>query len=302
MNPFVALFRLLAGMALAIALGTPLFAAPTPAPKHVPAVATTEMPEAVATLTPAQTLARVRQQFRSHRPPPLYESYTVERKQLRNDGYPDVVDSYVYHVWVRNSDRAALKRKVFRDNYEYPPEFDRPAFNEARDPGPPTADVFEPKPVKPHPADQPYTPEPNASLPPIIGRISSLIEFDYRVTELSLEGAQLHLKVEPIRDAARNRLTDIYADNDTYELRKLIAHDTLYVQGDKNYSTIFTISMGMIDRIPVVTSIHGIVGDGFTGDGKDVDFIFSNITFPASLPAWYFNARQYGGHTNDVPM
>ena len=80
---------------------------------------------------------------------------TISRKQDRNDGYPDVTNTYTYHVWVRNSDRAAMKRRVFRDNYEYPPEFDRPAFNEARDPGPPTADIFEPKPVRPHPASEP---------------------------------------------------------------------------------------------------------------------------------------------------
>ena len=259
-------------------------------------------PEPIPTLSPNQTLARVRQVFRSHRPPPPFESYTVERKQLRSDGYPDVSDSYTYHVWVRNSDRAAMKRKVFRDNYEYTPEFDRPAFNEERDPGPPTADVFEPKPAVPHPASVPYTPEPAASAQPqIIGRINTLVELDYRVTHLETVGDQLHLSLEPIRDRTRNRLTDVYVDKATYEVKKLIAHDTLFVGRDK-YDTIFTITMGEVDGIPVVTSIHGVVGDGYAGDGKDVDFQFRDIKFPATLPDWYFNARTYGAHLRDAPL
>ena len=59
-------------------------------------------PDPVPTLSPTQLLARIRSQFRSHRPPPPYQSYTLERKQLRTDGYPDVTGSYMFHVWVRN--------------------------------------------------------------------------------------------------------------------------------------------------------------------------------------------------------
>ena len=105
-----------------------------------------------------RTLSLVRAQFRSHRPPPPYVTYTFVRTQKTDQGYPDVVNSYTWHVWCRTSDRAAMGRKVFRDNYEYAPEFLRPAFNEDRDPGPPTADVFEPAPVRPRPASEVPTP------------------------------------------------------------------------------------------------------------------------------------------------
>ena len=266
-------------------------------------------PEPLPTLSPAQTLARIRSQFRSHRPPPPFEQYTLERKQLRSDGYPDVTGSYVYHVWVRTSDRGALKRQVFRDNYEYPPEFDRPAFNEERDPGPATADVFEPKPARPHPVSEAYTPEPSVTLAPFIGRVQSLIEFDYRVTRMALEGQLIHLSVTPIRDPERNRLTEIYADKDTYELKKLIANDRLFLSGPyrDSYTDVFTITMGMVDGIPVVTQVHGIAGKDAKGleyddDGKIVDFYFKDIKFPPTLPDWYFNARQYGAHQNDLPQ
>jgi hypothetical protein len=273
------------------------------------AAAVTATPEPVPTLSPNQTLARIREQFRSHRPPPPYVVYTLTRKQNRADGYPDVSGSYTYHVWVRSSDRAAMKRRVFRDNDEYPPEFDRPAFNEPRDPGPPTADVFEPKPVKPHPVSEPYTPEPASSEAPVIGRVNSVLELDYRVTAMGVEGDLIHLVVEPISDPERNRLHDIYADRTTYELKRLVANDKLFVSGTYHdvFDTTFTITMGMVDGIPVVTAIHGVVGHdaagiAYNGDGKVVDFTFDDISFPATLPDWYFNPRQYGAHQNDVPQ
>ena len=263
-------------------------------------------PEPVPTLSPTQLLERIRVQFRSHRPPPPYISYTIERKQQRSDGYPDVAGTYTYHVWVRNSDRAAFKRKVFRDDYEYPPEFDRPAFNEARDPGPPTADVFEPKPLRPHPVSQAYTPEPSASPLAVIGTVQSLVETDYRVTNVAYERNLVHLTVAPIVEPDRNRLREIYADATSYELVKLVAADKLFVSGpyQEVYDDEFTITMGVVEGVPVVTRIHGIAGFDENGreyqdDGKDVDFTFSNIRFPATLPDWYFNPRLWGAHQSE---
>jgi len=87
-------------------------------------------------------LADIRKVFRSHRPPPPYVTYTLTRTQQTEQGYPDYANIYTEHIWCRSSDRAALERKVYRDDYRGPLTFDRPAFNEARDPGPPTADLF----------------------------------------------------------------------------------------------------------------------------------------------------------------
>jgi hypothetical protein len=265
-------------------------------------------PEPIPTLSPTQLLARIREQFRSHRPPPPYESYTLVRTQLGNDGLPDVSDNYVFHVWIRNSDRAALKRQVSGDGYEYPPVFDRPAFNEDRDPGPPTADVFEPRPLVPHPVTQAYTPEPAGTPMPVIGRVQSFMERDYRVTRVAYEGDLVHLSLVALNDPDRNRLREIYADKNTYELTKLIASDRLFVTGayTDEFSDQFTLTMGTVDGFPVVTRIHGVAGydkDGleYQDDGKIVDFTFSDIRFPAALPDWYFDPQQYGGHTSEFP-
>jgi hypothetical protein len=260
-------------------------------------------PSAEPTPSPQRVLGLIRSQFRSHRPPPLYETYTLVRSQKATNGYPDPSGSYTIHVWVRNTDRAALTRQVFRDDYRGPPKFDRPAFNEDRDPGPPTADVFEPAPARPHPVSEVPTPEPRYTPLPVIGTVRALIESDYRVESLHAEGDQLHLQIYPIRDVERNRLRDVYVDAKTLELRKLIATDKLFVNNGKNgvYPVTFTITMGNVQGFPVVTNLHGVVGGGYTDDGQEVDFQFNEIKFPATLPAWYFDARTYAAHQNDAP-
>jgi hypothetical protein len=270
-------------LAAALALPTAAPAEPTPSPQRV--------------------LGLIRAQYRSHRPPPPYETYTLVRAQKATNGYPDPVGSYTVHVWVRNVDRAALTRFVYRDEARGPLAFDRPAFNEDRDPGPPTADVFEPAPARPHPVSEVPTPEPRYTPLPVIGTVRALIESDYRVDSLRTEGDRVHLTIYPIRDVERNRLREIYADAKTLELRKLVATDKLFVNNGKDgvFPVVITITMGTVQGYPVVTSFHGVVGGGYNGDGQEVDYRFTDITFPTSLPAWYFDARTYAAHQNDAP-
>ena len=87
-------------------------------------------------------LALISATFRSHRPPPPYISYTITRKQLTDRGAFDYAESYTDQLWVRNLDRAALKRRVYPYGGLGPAQFERPAFKEDRDPGPPPADIF----------------------------------------------------------------------------------------------------------------------------------------------------------------
>lgn len=268
------------------------FAAPAP-------VRTAPTPSAEPTPTPQRMLGLIRAQFRSHRPPPPFETYTITRKQLATNGYPDYANSYIKHVWVRNSDRAALTRLVFRDEARGPLSFDRPAFNEARDPGPPTFDVFEPAPARPHPVEEVPTPEPRYTPLPVIGGVRTIIESDYRVDSLSVEGDELHLHIFPIRDVERNRLREVFVDKKTLDVRKLIATDKLFIDRGPVYPATFTITMGVVRGVPVVTNIHGVIGGGYNDDGKEVDFTFTDITFPSSLPEWYFNPREYAHHAGD---
>lgn len=265
------------------------------------AVATTPLPRPEPTLSPQRVLGLIRARFRSHRPPPPYIVYTLVRSQLTEQGFPDYVGSYTYRIWCRSSDHAALGRKVFRADDRGPLEFLHPAFNTPQDPGPPTADLFEPAPALPHPKPASAAPLPELSALPVIGSVQAVGEFDYRVTSLEAEGQDLHLRIEPIRQPERNRLRELWADKTTYELRKLIATDTLYVEKGGTYAVAFTLTMGMLQGIPVVTDAHGDVDAGYIGDGQKVDYHFGDIAFPTSLPAWYFDPRTYAAHTADAP-
>jgi hypothetical protein len=262
-----------------------LAAAPTPSPLVTPSP------------SPNRLLGMIRAKFRSHRPPPPYVTYTLVRFQLTDHGDTDFVESYTYHVWCRTSDRAALGRKVFRDFARGPLEFQRPAFNEDRDPGPPTADVFEPAPVHSQPID--FVPSPEATAPPQIAAVTAVGEFDYNVDSVEYEGDEVHLHLIPRRDPDRNRLRDIWADKTTLELRKLVATDKLFIEKGPTYGVKFTILMGAVDGHPVVTDIHGEVGDNYDGDGKNVDYHFRDIKFPDSLPAWYFDPKTYHSHPEE---
>jgi hypothetical protein len=276
---------------LALALAVHPAPAPTPAP--------------VPTLSPNQWLATIRNKFRSHRPPPPYIVYTESRKQQTDRGFPDYAESYTYKYWCRNVDRAALKRKVLIVPAMGYPEFERAAFNADYDPGPPTADLFEKAPAHPVAQSVVPTPEPGESALPLIGSVAVTSEYEYRVASVTYEGHLVHLVLEPIRDPERNRLRGLWADRDSYELVRVLAHDRLFVpngsHGDDVYGVIFDIKIAMLQGTPIVTDIHGIVGDNYSGDGQIVDYTFRFIQVPTTLPDWYFDAKTYGSHMNDLP-
>lgn len=286
-------------LAALLAFATPAAAAPaaTAPAMRAPTPIVTSSP------SPKQLLGMIRAKFRSHRPPPAFEIYTLERKQLTEQGFPDYLDSYKVKYWVRNLDRAALTRKVYRDVNRGAMTFDRPAFNESRDPGPPTADVFEPAPIKSRPISFVPTPEPSAANIRTIASVTVAGEFDYRVDGIVTEGDELHLKVSPTRDPDRNRIREIFVDKNSLELRKLVATDKLFILGTSDvYGVTFTISFAMLEGVPVVTTIHGVVGDGYSGDGSTIDYTFRDVSFPKTLPDWYFDSRQYAQHEAQEPI
>lgn len=263
-------------------------------------------------LAPVRVLGIIRRVYRSHRPPPPYEIYTMVRTQTTNYGYPDYSGSYTTKYWVRNLDRASLTRLVGRDDYEGDLVFQRPALNEATDPGPPTVDVFAPAPIRQHPNPQSYVPTPEPSGPPLksIASVVSVGEPDYNVTSLTLDGANMHLVLQPRRDPERNVLREIWADKKTYELRKIIAHDRLFTDDEGTFPVTFTYTLGYLHGTLVITHLHGLVeprieANGskteYGGDGRIVDFDFKDISFPASLPDWYFNAREYAQNKASAP-
>jgi hypothetical protein len=295
------LMPLLALAVLAIAAfglaGSP--AAPAPAgaatvgPVAVAPDAATPLP------SPDDLLAAIRTKFRSHRPPPPYETYTLIRAQKTSYGYPDYVNSYTYKIWYRSTDHASLTRKITELGDVGPLEFQRPIFNAACDPGPPTADVFEPAPLHTYPPT--YVPTPEASLPPTIVRVVSHGEFDYRVTSVQREGDELHLTLVPRRDPERNRIRQLWVDAKSLELRRMVVTDKLFVPGHEPYPVLFTMDFSALEGIPIITHIHGVVYGGYDGDGTTVDYDFQNTNFPLDLPSWYFDPRDYAQNEANAP-
>lgn len=243
-------------------------------------------------------LERIREVFRSHRPLPPYETYTIDRFQTTAQGYTDYSETYKYHVWVRTSDNAAMQRQVQRGDARGQMQFFHPLFNAAEDPGPPTADVFAPAPLQ---GNETPAPVPS-SLTPVIATVHQVIESQYKVTAVRREGDLIHVSVVPFYDVNRNRLREIYVDAKTYELRRMIATDKLFVGSSVVYPVRFYALFDMVDGIPVVTTIHGEVGGGYTGDGQTVEYHFTDIAFPKSLPSWYFDPRSYAQHLSEAPL
>lgn len=281
-------------------------------PRSAPAADPQPILPPYQTLSPVRVLGFVRRVYREHRPPPPYETYTLVRKEDTSYGYIDPLGSYTKHYWVRNSDRAALRRKVYRDDYDGPMRFTRPALNQDRDPGPPTADLFEPA----HREPVSFVPTPEPTLAPLktIGSVVAIGESEYRVPKMTVEGNNLDLVLVPRRDPERNVLREIWVDKDTYVLRKVIAHDRMFVEQGHVYPMKVTYTLGYLEGYVVITHVDATVlprkersgaeiadfGDE-TGDADSLSIDFKDITFPASLPAWYFDPSQYGSHQADAP-
>ena len=286
-------------------LGLSLAFVPSHAVAVSPAATTTPIPLP----SPERLLYQIRRQFRSHRPPPQYVTYTLIRKQTLDDGYPDLLNSYTYHIWCRTTDRGALGRRVYHGSARGSLEFLRPSFNEPWDPGPPTADLFEPAPVHPHtsPRDFVPTPEPTGSLPPVIATVTVMGEFDYRVTRIANEGDEIHVSLQARRDPDRNRLRELYVDAKTLELKEVVATDKLYDEdsGHHVYPMLFTVTLTWMHNMPIVTHIHGTPtyqqDAEYLGRDATVNYDFNDITFPDTLPDWYFDPRSYAQHQNDAP-
>ncbi|HUY10643.1 MAG TPA: hypothetical protein VMV73_00120, partial [Candidatus Dormibacteraeota bacterium] len=217
----------------------------------------------------------------------------------------DYEDTYQVDYWCRTVDRACLKRQLYHLGAIGRMRFERAAFNEDYDPGPPTADIFQPAPAKPHSATFVPTPEPKFTPLPTIIVVRALYDPDYRIESVTREGALLDVRVEPVRTPMRNRLRELWVDAQTLEIQKFLATDRLFIVGGGSkqvYPVLFTSTMGRVDGIPVITHIDGRVGGGYENDGKEVTYDFKDIRFPKSLPSWYFNADDYGSHLNEAPL
>jgi len=146
------------------------------------------------------------------------------------------------------------------------------------------------------------TPQPRDTPPPRIGSVHATYESEYRVLAREVQGDAYHVRVMPLRDPRRNRVRELWVDRETYAIRKAIVTDRLYLLGGPVYEQVDTVTMGSAGGYPVITDIHARADfNGSSGDGLDVDYRFRDISFPASLPDWYFEPWTYGAHVAEAP-
>ncbi|HEY0615765.1 MAG TPA: hypothetical protein VGC96_14025 [Candidatus Elarobacter sp.] len=258
-----------------------------------------ESPVPPADLTGDQLLARVKSVFRAY-PRPPYVAYTLVRRD-RHNGDLDFANSYTLKIWCRTSDRSALARRAWKGKAYGDLENITVMFDKEVDPGPPTADMFEKRLFgafsRRQVPDETATAETASPLPEI-GRVSAL-DGDYRAVRVARDGDLLHVWLVPRSDPDRNRLDEIWVDARSYDLRRARVRDHLYLglsgqSLEDDYDVRFTPGPG---GLPLVASIHGHTA----GNQYETDYAFKDVTFPVTLPDWYFVPRQYGMHRSDAP-
>ena len=240
-----------------------------------------------------QILAYAKQAFRSH-PRPAYVSYMVERRD-RVGGFPDLENSYDLKVWCRSSDRNALMRKAWNGQVYGELVNDTVAFDGYVDPGPPTADIFERALYVRAPE---ATPSPDVTALPTIGAVTTVREYDYRVTRTQRQGSLWHLWLEPMRDPQRNRIEQLWVDATTYDVSRMFVRDHLYLGlTGQALPDEFDVRFTVREGLPLITAIHGVTFP----PTYQTDYVFREISFPETLPAWYFEPKTYREHRRDAP-
>ena len=279
-NPFQATFALVCA---ALALVAPQRAASEPP------------------LDGAAIFARAKATFRTH-PRPPYVVYTLTRVE-NVDGVLNPSDTYSLRIWYRSADRAALARRVIGGRATGGLFFLRVAFNQPIDPGPPTTDIFEPVPPRGFASPAPLPSDPLRT----IQNVTVTGELDYRIIVAKQEGDAYHLWLAALRDPERNRLRELWVDTTTYEVRRVKANDRLYFIGEfDSVPDLFDMSLVLQNGVPVIAAIDSTTaidnGPSSYGPLCESSYRYDDVSFPPTLPAWYFQPQAYGAHAAEAPQ
>jgi hypothetical protein len=240
-------------------------------------------------------LIRARAVFRTRALPP-YIVYTLDRRDTI-DGMYDPSDTYTTRVWYRTADGTALTRRVYNGRAKGALVFERPRFDAALDPGPPTADIFEPA----APQNEPHAQGGAQSNLPTIAIVRAPVEADYRAEAVDCTLTAVHLVLTPRRDPDRNRLRELWVDSTSARVMRFIANDRLYDgMTDLWVPDVFDVAFAAGGDIALVETIHARA-ETLGGAISESSYRFEDVAFPVSLPDWYFQPSRYGAHARDAP-
>jgi len=179
-------------------------------------------------------------------------------------------------------------------------------FDGVVDPGPPNANIFERNLFTLH-GQPPVAPDPYDTPAPAnqIGSVRLQSEYDYRVITVQREGALWDLTLAPIRDPQRNRIDELWVRADTYVVQRARVRDHLFLSGTDGAGNPqaalpaeYDLTFVQRDGIPLITAISGRTDDG----RYEIDYTYTHVAFPASLPDWYFAPDSYPAHRVDGPQ
>ena len=126
----------------------------------------------------------------------------------------------------------------------------------------------------------------------------------YEVTYAQIESGEWHLRVRPLHVPGTYILRELWADAATLELKKAVVADKLFILAGPVYDQLDTLSFATVNGCEAITHIAARANFDQQpgGDGLSVDYDFSNVTFPKTLPQWYFQPGSYGAHVSEAPV
>jgi hypothetical protein len=256
-----------------------------------------------ATMAPdlaLRVLGEAKRAWRERTVPP-FVVYSIDRETTLDMQY-DMRGSYRDRVWYRTSDGLALTRRFDGKRAVGLLRLERPTFDAAKDPGPPTIDLFSLPLLS-------EAPTAAATDVPVIGRATVHAEYDYVVASATLDAAgpepRYHLVVRAAREPDRNRLQELWIDPSSYAIERVKARDHLFLIDDKERVVdvspeAFDMRMGTtagvrhIARIDTRCLRHDGVFDATV-------YRYEDVAFPETLPDWYFDEARYGANAKDAP-
>lgn len=148
---------------------------------------------------------------------------------------------------------------------------------------------------------------PDLSDLPTIASVIAVPKPSYAITlagtaELTNGGGEAyHLKLEPLRDPFRHNLRELWIDTKTFAVdRAVIDGDYAPQPMDMVERTTVTEDFGMVG--PYWIMIHDVWTWRDAANAVDFtyDVTFEKMSFPAKIPDWYFDRKQFDAHRNDV--
>jgi hypothetical protein len=114
------------------------------------------------------------------------------------------------------------------------------------------------------------------------------------------------LKLQPVRDPERNRLRELWVDNATFEIERALAMDRLFsIQTGTSVPDKMDIAFELRDGLPLIrriTMIANVIPTLSNSARRDEsDYTYDDISFPQSLPDWYFDPKTYYQRFREAP-